>query len=236
MTAINVIRQSCAVHILSDGVFCNSEGVICELGPNVFALPHLPAALAVRGPTQFMPFLVHRLGRECRSFDDLLSRVVPVALEVHLSIPMTLGFGDVRPDFDLVIVGWSSERSRTESFVVMRQRRIDRDEPGNHAWRLIELPAVLIAPPIDMAKVRYLKWQVPSSAEAFQPDTDGTKLLEAQRLSQLPLNPQAPNESRAYLVGGFVQLTTVSSRGVNSNVLHRWPDRVGQRIEPGQVS
>jgi len=35
MTAINVIRQSCAVHILSDGVFCNAEGIVCELVASV---------------------------------------------------------------------------------------------------------------------------------------------------------------------------------------------------------
>jgi hypothetical protein len=180
-----------------------------------------------------MPFLAHRLGRECRSFDDLLSRVVSVALDVHISVPMTLGFGEVRPDFDLVIVGWSSQRGQTESFVVMDQQRIDRHGLGNQPWRLIELPDVVIAPPVDMAKVSALRWEVPSSAQAFQPETDGIKLLEAQRLSQLPLNPQAPNEGRAYLVGGFAQLTTVSSRGVISNVLHRWPDKLGQRIEPG---
>jgi hypothetical protein len=235
MTAINVIRQASAVHILSDGVFCNPEGIICEIGPNVFAFPHLPAALAVRGPTLFMPFLVHRLGRECQSFDDLVARVVSVALEVHISIPMTLGFGDVKPDFDLVAIGWSSKKGKTESFIVTARQHTDRDELGNNTWRLIELPDVVIAPPVDMAQVRLLNWKVPESAEAFQPDTDGIRLLEAQRLSQFPMNSQNSNEGRGSLVGGFVQLTTVSANGVTSNVLRRWPDKVGQRIEPNRI-
>ena len=86
MAAINVIRQNQAVHILSDGAFCDATGIVCEIGPNAFALPHLPAALAIRGSSHFMPFLVHRLSRECRSFDDMLPKIVPAALEVHVVV------------------------------------------------------------------------------------------------------------------------------------------------------
>src|ERR1700687_2967573 len=121
MTAINVIRQSNAVHILSDGIYCNAEGIISEVGPNTFLLPHLPAALAIRGPTQFMPFLVHRLSRECASFENLVTRIVTISLEVHMTLPMTLGYGPVKPEFDLVAVGWSSQRGRPESYLVTNQ-------------------------------------------------------------------------------------------------------------------
>ena len=228
MTAINVIRQSSAVHILSDGASCNSEGIISELGPNAFALPHLPAALAVRGPTQFLPFLVHRLGRECQSFDDLLTRVVPVALEVHISIPMTLGYGEVRPDFDLVVVGWSSRRHRAESFLISPERHIGEDD--HKTWHLIELADVLIAPAVGVAQIQALNWKVPGSAEAFRPDTDGIKLLEAQRFSQGRLNSKSPDDNFGYGVGGFIQRTSVSAEGVSSAILHRWPDKAGQRI------
>ena len=104
MAAINVVRQKQSVHIISDGVFCDNAGIVCEIGPNAFALPHLPAALAIRGSTHFMPFLVHRLSRECRTFDDVLTKLVRTANEVHLSFPMTFGtlaYGAIEPDFDL---------------------------------------------------------------------------------------------------------------------------------------
>jgi hypothetical protein len=52
------------------------------VGPNAFALPHLPAAFAIRGASHFMPFLAHRLSRECRSFDDVLKKIVRTAREV----------------------------------------------------------------------------------------------------------------------------------------------------------
>jgi hypothetical protein len=227
MTAINVIRQANAVHILTDGIVCNPEGVICEIGPNAFALPNLPAALAIRGPTQFMPFLIHRLSRECQSLDELLKKVVPVALEVHLSVPMTLGYGEVRPNFDLVVAGWSYERRRPESFVVTSQER--PDQLGlTSAWQLFDLPDVLIAPSVGMAQIQSIGWRIPQSAEAFQPAIDGPKLLMAQRLSK---GLHASSQNRDIdSVGGFVQLTTVHSQGVVTTILHRWPDRMGQRI------
>ena len=53
MAAINVIRQKQAVHIISDGAFCDASGIVREIGPSAFVLPHLPAALAIRGLVAF---------------------------------------------------------------------------------------------------------------------------------------------------------------------------------------
>jgi hypothetical protein len=109
-----------AVHIISDGAFCDASGIVREIGPSVFGLPHLPAALAIRGSSHFMPFLVHRLSRECRSLDDLLAKIVSAALEVHISFPMTFGtleHGTIEPDFDLVVVGWSKSRGGPASYL-----------------------------------------------------------------------------------------------------------------------
>ena len=234
MTAINVIRQANAVHVLTDGIVCNSEGIITEVGPNAFTLPNLPAALAIRGPTQFMPFLVHRLSRECQSFDELLKKVVPAALEVHISIPMTLGYGDVRPSFDLVVAGWSNERGRPESFVMTNQENHDQVGLATAAWRLMPLPDVLIAPSVGMAQINTVGWRAPENAEAFQPSIDGIKLLRAQRLSK-GLRAGPPDRD-IDSVGGFIQLTTVHAQGVSSTILHRWPDRAGQRIAFAETS
>jgi len=238
MAAINVIRQRQAVHIVSDGAFCDATGIVCEIGPNAFALPHLPAALAIRGSSHFMPFLVHRLSRECRSFDDMLPKIVPAALEVHGSFPMafgTLGYGTIEPDFDIVAVGWSKARDAPASYLVSSQDRPVAQGLAAKAWELVELPDVLIAPPIAENQISAVGWNVPYSPESFRPDVDGVALLKAQRLSRRELDPRSGMRGQVYVVGGFIQLTTVSSHGVNSDVLHWWPDTVGRRIE-SQVS
>jgi hypothetical protein len=235
MTAINVIRQQRAVHIISDGVFCDDNGIVCEIGPNAFALPHLPAALAIRGASHFMPFLSHRLSRECRSFDDLLIKIVRAAQEVHMSFPMAfgnLGFGSIEPDFDLVAVGWSNARGAPTGYLVSSHDRVVARGLTASAWQLIELPEVLVAPPIAEYQISATGWKVPYSADSFRPDVDGLALLQAQRLSRRATDPGIGTRGYVYVVGGFVQVTSVSSHGVKSEILHRWPDEPGRRIAP----
>jgi hypothetical protein len=235
MAAINVIRQKQAVHIISDGAFCDASGIVCEIGPNAFVLPHLRAALAIRGSSHFMPFLVHRLSRECRSFDDLLARIAHAALEVHISFPMTfgtLGHGTVEPDFDLVVVGWSQARDAPASFLVTSQDRVVARGLTSNAWQLLELPEVLIAPPIAEKQIAASGWNVPYSVESFRPDVDGIALIKAQRLSRRQLDERSGLRGQAYVVGGFVQVTSVSSHGISSDVPYWWPDKVGRKIEP----
>ena len=235
MTAINVVRQQRAVHIISDGVFCDNNGIVCEIGPNAFALPHLPAALAIRGATHFMPFLAHRLSRECRSFDDVLAKIVRTAQEVHMSFPMAfgnLGFGSIEPDFDLVAVGWSKSRAAPTSYLVSSHDRVVGRGLTASAWQLVELPDVLIAPPIAENQISATGWKVPYSADSFRPEIDGLALLKAQRLSRRAIDPRFGARGYIHVVGGFIQVTSVSSHGVNSEILHRWPDELGRRIEP----
>jgi hypothetical protein len=230
MTAINTVRQSDAVHIISDGAFCNDDGVILEIGPNAFPLPHFPAAVAIRGATHFLPFLIYRLCRDCGSFDELLSKIVGAALEVHVSFPMmlgTLGFGNVAPDFDLVVAGWSTARGKPESYIVT-----SRPHEPSHAgkgWQIVDLPEVLIAPPVNELQAKAVGWTVPMSAGEFRPDNDGLKLLEAQRLSA-NLPRKELGSPRRHSVGGFVQLTTITRQKLQIEILHRWSDKVGQRL------
>jgi hypothetical protein len=235
MAAINVIRQQHAIHIISDGVFCDNTGIVCEIGPNAFALPHLPAALAIRGSSHFMPFLVHRLSRECQSFDDMLAKVVRTAREVHLSFPTafgTIGYGTIEPDFDLVAVGWSKSRGAPAAYLISSHDQVVARGLTAKAWQLIELPDVLIAPPIAEKQITAAGWEVPYSAESFRPDSDGVALLQAQRLSRREVDPRFGMRGYVYVVGGFVQLTSVTSHGVSSDILHWWPDKVGGRIDP----
>jgi hypothetical protein len=59
---------------------------------------------------------------------------------------------------------------------------------------------------------------------------DGIALAEAQRRTLIvPVGSTA----KVYGIGGFLQLTTITSEAVSSRVIHRWPeDKIGQRIVP----
>ena len=181
-----------------------------------------------------MPFLVHRIGRECRAFDDLLPKLARTAYDVHISFPMmfgTLGLGKVEPDFELVVVGWSLARGGPTSWILSTH---DRTMAGGRAlkpWELTELPEVLIAPPINESSLS-TGWTAPASAQHFRPEEDGLALLKAQRLSRRELPDSRTGIVSSHIVGGFVQLTSVTARGVNASILHWWPDEIGRKINP----
>jgi hypothetical protein len=234
MTAINVIRQGDGVHIISDGAFCDANGILCEIVPNTWLLPHLPAAVAIHGSPHLMPFLMYRLSRECHSLDEIAARIANIAIDVHISFPMTHGtldYGNIKPEFDLIIAGWSAQDRRPKSLLVTCP---DRTKSRNFqtGWKVLELSDMLIAPPITEQVVSSIGWKVPDSAEAFRADVDGLKLLQAQRLLRGPMNPRSSTVTHGFMVGGFVQLTSISEHGVNTRILHRWPDEIGRRIDP----
>jgi len=231
MTAINVVRQLDAVHIISDGVFCDTDGFVLNIGPNTWFLPHLSAAIGIHGSPHFMPFLINRLGGECRSFDDIAAKILTIALDVHISFPMThgtLGWGNINPEFDLFVVGWSEARGQPISYLVARPGRGTGSQVSAD-WRVVELPDLLIAPPLNERVGRADGWKPPTSAEAFQVEPDGIKLVEAQRFTPTRINSEG---GIGFSVGGFVQLTSVSAQRVTSRILLRWPDKVGRKIEP----
>ncbi|MGY2806391.1 hypothetical protein [Bradyrhizobium sp. USDA 4506] len=59
--------------------------------------------------------------------------------------------------------------------------------------------------------------------DAIDPEVDGLAVLELQRA-----NPHQEDGDFCY-VGGFAQLTTVTREAVTSRIIHRWPDKVGEK-------
>lgn len=69
-------------------------------------------------------------------------------------------------------------------------------------------------------------------AVTFDPHVDGFRLVEAQRASpQTNLTPGV-DSSVCYRIGGEVELTEVTRRGVKVWCIGTFPDKVGQRIQP----
>ena len=75
---------------------------------------------------------------------------------------------------------------------------------------------------------------VPESLATFDPFTHGVRLMEAQRRVVGAMdNGAGKNGVTGHGVGGFAQLTTLQRDGIiTTRILRRWPDEVGERIEP----
>ncbi|OAH36870.1 hypothetical protein AX289_29195 [Methylorubrum populi] len=54
--------------------------------------------------------------------------------------------------------------------------------------------------------------------------------MEAVRRKTYPMPPSKENEYHS--VGGFIQETGIGHDGISSSIIHRWPDVIGERINP----
>lgn len=213
MTAINVFRQSDAVHIISDGAFYDAAGVLCAIGSKVWTLPELPAAFALRGPSGLLPRLMERIHGAYRSFDDMLCNIA-LKIELTRAAGYNLPKG-VSPEFDMFIVGWSHERNRPESYIY-NSERCELEEADPYAG----------APGV----AGFFDSQGIAAIDDVKPVEHGLALLEAQRRLLLP-NASWDGQS-IYGVGGFAEWTRLDANLVTRAVIRGWPDVVGEKIRP----
>jgi len=68
---------------------------------------------------------------------------------------------------------------------------------------------------------------------AIDPAIDGLRIIQLQR-AHLIAGGGIDGEFCA--IGGFAQLTTVTADAMTSRVIHRWPDKVGDKFESCAIS
>jgi hypothetical protein len=122
----------------------------------------------------------------------------------------------------MIVAGWG-ERG-PEAFMVS-----SFDGYGDRAMTVMPVGDIglLGATPEIGAAVR--KW-IPSLRSCdFDPDIHGLPLLELERTTPQPVPGQ---QALLHIVGGFGQLTTVRRDSIETRILARWPDKIGERIKP----
>jgi hypothetical protein len=238
MTATLVIvqKRAGAVHLISDGaVYDPSSGIVQFFHPKAFALPHLPGAIAARGPHRAADLIGAALAAAFSSFDDLIAGIedeLPLIIEED----ERLGYERI----DLTIAGWSARTGRPEAYFLNTQEndwRPDDDSAGElvapPAFKCVKLADMVIAPslaPEDIARVRTREWR---DQDDVDPVVDGFRILELQRQKKYTLVPDGPE---AHWIGGFGLLTTVTKDGVNQRVIGRWNDLPDALIEPSPAA
>src|SRR5581483_9208068 len=203
MTAINIVRQAEAVHIISDGVFYDEQGIVTSIGPKVLLLPHLNAVLALRGPRDLLPLVGMKLSYLCSDFQALLEYLPIMVPLLHDGLDGILG-ADYPCDraFDLLVAGYSAGRRKFESYVISSHNRNAREGWENFSeFNLAELPPVCTAPQAGPDEMAAAGWKPPEDAEIFDRRVDGVGLLRSQRHVRGPLDARRPAESVGYGVG-----------------------------------
>ncbi len=217
MTALNAFVRGREAHILTDAAYLDTQGRLIFIGSKVRMLPHLNAVCVIRGESELDGAFTAMFGTAFTSFDAL-------AKDFRTAIDNVLSSHDKgRPyaPVDVVVAGVSEFSRKPELWTASRGTP---PEPVRYSR-----DRAYISPALGDAAAATLEAQdLDPFSDEFDPVMDGADLLEAQRVQVI----QPAGFPPCHIVGGFVQLTTISADGISTRVLRRWPDQVGQRIKP----
>jgi len=220
MTAINIIRQKAAVHVLTDGAGYSPDGTFTFRMQKVFPLAHLKAVIAVRGSPLFGPMFAHHASVRASGFEHLVSLTPAIAREEVDKVP-----GRFEREFDLIIAGWSQACGPASVALCSHSRH------GFEPWQVIDLDVISLSPSSERITaelaVAYPKGVEPDD---FDPIVDGLRVLEIQRQNPVEHAWESAGPVTQPAVGAFAQLTTVTADAITTRIIRRWPDEIGQPL------
>lgn len=211
MSAINVLIQSDRVHLYTDGAIYQSDGELAGIGPKVRMMPHINAAMAMRGAFLGLAPIAEELSA-APSFDALRAGIIDCLKKCAVAYGHLLDQCSAGPDFEVVIAGMSETGGPSAYLVASHSRYGD-------PWSIVDLTGLSVTPASDAVHQSVFDIAAGRDADHLDPIVDGLAIMETQRAER----------SGAY-VGGFAQLTTIDADGVHSRIIHRWPDRLGEKV------
>jgi len=235
MSALTVIQQRDAIHLISDAASYDLSGIVQGIGSKIVDLPNSGCAFVTRGSVvSAIPLkgLLHPF----TSFDEIVD-VLPGFISAIRTTLNILTNGEVSPSlhFEVTIAGWSDRMQRFVAGIASTFEVCDPNDPQGVSYLPGYQPAVpffaapaVASPTVDFSSVVGRQIESEEDVEGLDPGTDGLAILEAQRLT-----PSVYKSSIQYVVGGFAELVTVSRDGISRRILKEWPeDEVGRPISP----
>lgn len=234
MTAVNIFTSATEAHVFTDGAYFSVDnGELQSIESKPFPFPHLNAVLAVQG----LDFIPRVLGlfvgtKGYQDFDGLSDNFAGIVREcipeaVKIGAPASWG------PFRAYLVGWSDRESKPVTRAVYGHK-----ERGIPAFTLFT-PQKVIHPLADNQTYLF---------DHSNPAQSGLALMNIQRGMWRAIGGQnvSPDEMKKNLkatrmedrtdahrvVGRFCQHTIITRDSTTMRVLERWPDKIGERINP----
>lgn len=242
MSALAIIRGDTAVVIASDGAgYDGATGELRAIVSKVAMMPECQCIFAGRGlggATAAMENALRQLaarGARLVTFDDVLEVFPTLAAHLHAEAEATADVPTTH--FSFMLGGYSARNERLETYTVRTRAFVAPDANGRMVERppfdLIALPSVHLAPSPNIESAAAVGIQRPQEMTdeyAFEATSYAARAVAACRLDR----ETDPMEGAAgiHFVGGFLQVTTLTETGVISEIVHRWPDTVGQPLDP----
>lgn len=236
MSAVNVLVQSDAVHLMTDGLLYADGEVLQTNMQKCIPLKGMRAAIAATGPASFPYLLAEMLEQDCTSFDEVVAKDrewFRGAFDWYVKNERN-GANEYAT---VILIGWLEREDRPACFAIElsnggeKAEWIERNnpnvDPNSVAHDLIELP-IIANPMPQVGELIAAGWPIGVDRDKRDAEIDLLHMLEIQRRKRM--------DDGRYYVGGQAALTTVDRNGVTQRVVHTWAeDKAGKPIIPRPV-
>ncbi|HEV7335889.1 MAG TPA: hypothetical protein VGO06_07950 [Bosea sp. (in: a-proteobacteria)] len=216
MSACNIIKTEDAIYMFTDGASYYGDGTLGAIGQKVSVLAHLNCALSCRGPFGFAEELAQAINSVYGSFDELVDSFALAVSNLYAVGSENYALCQTGPEIEVFLAGWSEARNQPESYVVTSHSQ------NRPAWELQPLGPVAVAPYDADLEAR---------CAGLEPGEDvisaGVALMEEQRKVR---GPHAGVGAPVAGVGGFCQVTIIRPQSIQTAVVRRWDDQIGEPL------
>lgn len=212
--------------IINDTAGLDADGIVRGWVTKLITVPHLRMAITTRGAVAALPHLATDLVAEFPTFDAVAEDVPGFLARAHDHLMMRLADQAGCGEIDLGIVGWSTARRQCEAYALSTL-----DHPGWPAFT-VQRNDVFLAPTPPLTEMEAAG--ILAGGRILDRDPEGMLMvaLELQRRQRLPLVGMFGDRAH-HIVGGHAVLTEITEAGITQRIARTWPDRIGERINPG---
>jgi hypothetical protein len=230
VTAILVLRQRDAVHLMSDMAAYEQNGILRSVTHRkCVAMPEISAAVACTGPAMLGAFFADRLPEMFKSFDDLVKNAEECLPELFQECADDQRNGDANSTFygigwhraqdrpvAIAMDLWTNGSTRIAQVLANSSNAVERFKLSEQCAAGTPMPG-----PDLLAAAG---WSMPDDENNLDPEIGLLHMMEIQRHEEV---------EGAHWVGGGAFLTSIDRNGVTQRVIHQWrEDKVGEFIAP----
>lgn len=226
MSTLTMFARDDRALVLTDTAGTTSDLTVSAWANKVATVPHLRMALTVQGAAEAVGTFANRLAGDLGSFDAIVRDGARYLAEEHADNAALWESSVGLSDFRLGLVGWSEKRQRFDAYFLQ-----SREADGVPAFTFVRRDIVM-APELDPSDIAHL--QIPKDGAAFSAGAQAY-LLRIMAVQRHATTLRFGGGEPGYVTGGQVVATELTRDGITQRVMHAWPDKLGEPIQPAPL-
>lgn len=218
MTAVNIFCFSDGIMVWTDGACYDADGRAVSFHDKARPLPHLRAVLVGRGPGLFFPIISHLVASKFGTFDEAVEGLTALVRQAMVELADMMKLCQHGTDFHVFLAGWSESRDAPEVY------RVEAADPD-----MLHREGQISVWSLDEEGSKQILAELPTP-QHFSTMEAGLRVMEVQRMRMREHLATGASPLEVGMVGGFAQLTVINRQLIQTQIIRRWPDRIGERL------